>query len=209
VGRIVQIVEVLARAIVGNAGGEYRITSDTVTPPGIDAAPLPGDFAALSDGPGTGDAIAVGTQDGHIAPEAQPGEIKLYARAQDGETFVEVGAVYLAADGSITTRNEKGSATLGADGSHTIENEKGSATLGADGSYSAKNDKGSATLGADGSHTHVNAGGAFGMDAGGTINLNGLTVQPSGALISVLGKRVDSHLHTGGTGPTGLTGLNV
>lgn len=118
------------------------------TPPGTDAAPLPGDLAYLGDDLGRGTAQAVGYQDTKNAGVAAGGEHRLYSRAPDGSIVAEV---WLKADGSILARSVLAGSTaeLGPDGAIELANALGGLAIDAAGNVVA-----TTPLGTFGSGTH-------------------------------------------------------
>lgn len=106
-------------------GGDEPATVGHYTPPGIDAAPLPGDNAYASDDVGAGAAQAVGYQDPKTAPVAGGGEIRIYSRSGPGIASAEV---LCKADGTLVLRNLLGSIELGLDGRVTVTTPLGTFT---------------------------------------------------------------------------------
>lgn len=78
--------------------GGANVTAPVFTPPGVDAVPLPGDYAALTDAPGAGAEQTSGFADVKNAGKARPGELRLYARRSDGSVSIEL---WLRADGTL------------------------------------------------------------------------------------------------------------
>lgn len=74
-------------------------------PPGVDAVPLPGDFAALEDSSGAGAEQTYGYHDPENAGTAEPGEHRAYSRSVDG---VVVAELWLKRDGSVELRSLNG-----------------------------------------------------------------------------------------------------
>lgn len=79
-------------------GGGANVTAPVFAPPGTDAAPLPGDWVALEDSPGTGAEQATGFADTKLEGKAKPGEHRIYARRADGTLAIEL---WLKADGTL------------------------------------------------------------------------------------------------------------
>ncbi len=98
-------------------GGENTKTADHYSPPGVDAPPLPGDFAALETSTGEGTVQATGYSDA-TTREASPGEHRTYARDSDG---LVVGSLWLKGDGSIVAANAGGQMTLSTAGVLTVD----------------------------------------------------------------------------------------
>lgn len=78
--------------------GGAIITAPVFGPAGVDAVPLPGDFAALEDSAGAGAEHTTGFADVKNAGTARAGEIRIYARRADGAMAIEL---WLKADGSL------------------------------------------------------------------------------------------------------------
>lgn len=98
-------------------GGENIVTADYYPPPGFEAWPLPGDFAFLADGPGSGNWICTGFRDPKLDPVVTAkGEVAFYSRSAPG---VVASKVILKTDGSIDWND--GAVVLGADGVLTID----------------------------------------------------------------------------------------
>ncbi len=102
--------------VVVDPNGE-PITTSHYAPPGVDAVPLPGDFASLSEGSGSGAENAVGYADVGNAGTAAAGEIRLYARNAAGTLKVEL---WLKGNGSLVIDNGSGSVELEAGGDVVI-----------------------------------------------------------------------------------------
>lgn len=79
-------------------GGNNVISPELYTSPGIDSAPMDGDYVATSSAPGNSGQSAVGTIDPVNGGVAGKGEIRVYARDEDGNTIV---AIYLKKNGEI------------------------------------------------------------------------------------------------------------
>lgn len=80
-------------------GGAAPITAMCFFPPGTSDWPLPGDTAALVQGPRSGEWVAVGFQDPNLAPPVTaPGERAIYSRSAPG---VIAAKILLKADGSV------------------------------------------------------------------------------------------------------------
>lgn len=99
-GRIADVLSVEADGNVkcDKGGGDSTIV-DHFADSGGDSPPLPGDSAALVDGPRTGTEQSTGYYDPKNEGQAEPGEKRLYARDSDG---VLVAEIWLKADGTIT-----------------------------------------------------------------------------------------------------------
>ena len=78
--------------------GGAIVTAPVFTPPGVDAVPLPGDFAALEDSAGAGAEQTTGFADVRAAGKAGAGEVRIYARRADGSMAIEL---WLKADGTL------------------------------------------------------------------------------------------------------------
>lgn len=142
-------------------GGDDTVTGYHFTPPGVDAAPLPGDVAYLGDDQGRGNAQALGYQDPANAGVAAGGEHRSYSRAPSGSPVAEI---WLKGDGSILVRSVLGasSAELGADGSISLTTAQASAQLGADGAINLSNALGGIAVDAAGNVTATTPLGSFG-----------------------------------------------
>jgi len=80
-------------------------TCDHYSPCGIDAPPLPGDFAALDESSGTGSESCTGYADPTNTRKASGGEFRAYARDDDGAV---VGEAWFKGDGTIVFENLNG-----------------------------------------------------------------------------------------------------
>ena len=185
-----------------DTGGGYDITAQHYSASGDDSFPLETDFVAISSIPRRGGAIATGYLDPLNTPKAQKGDKRIYARDSSGVTVAEV---WLKNDGSVLVENDNGSTLLRPDG--------GNITTTPNSTFDCK---------ADGSIKGDNGSGSFELQAGGTIDLNGVTIDPSGNIITPTtvtaaavsapsikadGKELADHTHPAGT-PPGDTGIN-
>ncbi len=93
---------------VDPTGGANK-TADHYSPCGIDAPPLPGDFAAIEESSGTGTESCTGYADPLNTRVARPGEFRMYGRDEDGNV---VGSGYLKRDGTIVFENTGGTLEL-------------------------------------------------------------------------------------------------
>jgi hypothetical protein len=213
-GRIGQLIS-FVRALVGETkvsdvkvdrgGGDNR-TPQHFSAPGDDAFPLPGDFVAIIDQAGTGRDSAVGYVDPKNLQKATAGDKRIYARDANGDQIVEL---WLKSDGTATLSNANGSVTLRPDGGTVTTTPL--STFDAD---------------ADGSIAGTNGNGNFELQAGGTFEVNGVTIDPAGNIITpttlsaatvaastsmtAVGKELVGHDHpiTGGSSAPGPTGPN-
>lgn len=103
--------------VICDPGGGANITAPLLTDPGVDAAPLAGDFVGLEDSSGSGAEHAVAFTDVRNEGKAKPGEIRLYARATSGAVVIEL---WLKGDGSLIVDNGKGKLELAPGGTVTI-----------------------------------------------------------------------------------------
>lgn len=87
----------LVEVVVDLGGGELA-TVDHMASPGDDSLPLPGDTAALVEGPRSGDLQAVGYADTVNEGKANPGEVRRVSRNQQG---VPVGQLWMMNDGTF------------------------------------------------------------------------------------------------------------
>lgn len=108
-----QVDDAQAPEVSVDLDGDETLTALHFTPPGVDAAPLAGDVATLAPSSGKGAVDAVGYQDPATPGEAQPGEVRLYARSAPGAMAVEL---WLQADGSLVARNALGELAIDAAG---------------------------------------------------------------------------------------------
>jgi len=86
-------------------GGGANRTAEHFAPAGIDAPPLPGDLAAVTDGAGTGGTQALGYQDPANTRTALPGEFRAYGRDASGAV---VNEIHLQRDGTVKLSNPAG-----------------------------------------------------------------------------------------------------
>jgi len=84
-----------------------NLTGELFGPGGTDAPPLPQDYAAAVDYPGTGRVDVVGFLDPKNAGIAQGGEWRVYGRNADGSP--NGAEIYLKRDGSVVISNNNGS----------------------------------------------------------------------------------------------------
>ena len=87
-------------------GGGANKTCDHYAPSGVDAPPLPGDFALLSENSGKGTEACTGYTDPTNTRVAVAGEHRVYARDANG---LVVGSTYHKRDGTIVASNAGGS----------------------------------------------------------------------------------------------------
>lgn len=73
-------------------GGDDTFIADFYADGGDDAPPLPGDMAAVDDGPEAGTQQITGFSDSKNASQALPGEKRTYARDVDGTIVAEIHA---------------------------------------------------------------------------------------------------------------------
>ena len=104
-----------------DTGGGAIQTAEHVAPSGDDSPPLPGDYAALSEGTGKGGLQVTGYHDPKTTREASPGEKRLYARDADGNV---VGSVWLKGDGTIVSHNVAGTLELAPTGVISLTSAK-------------------------------------------------------------------------------------
>lgn len=108
--------DVQAPEVKIDRGGGDTLRAGHFTDPGIDAAPLPGDVAAVEGSSGTGSGQVTGYQDPETKPEAAGGEIRIYSRSAPG---VVAAKVWVKKSGEILITNGTGTFTLNPDG--TVE----------------------------------------------------------------------------------------
>lgn len=78
---------VLITELKNDPGGGANTTMGQFSTPGIDAQPLPGDYAVSVSVPGSKREAAIGTIDPGNDPVSNPGEIRLYARDASGNVI--------------------------------------------------------------------------------------------------------------------------
>lgn len=76
--------------VVVDMGGGQTNPAELALPPGDDSKPLPGDKAALADGPSAGSKRAVAFFDTVTESKSAPGEKRIYGRDADGNTVCEI-----------------------------------------------------------------------------------------------------------------------
>ena len=196
-------------------GGGDNITAEHFAPPGDDSFPLPGDYVLGVDVPRNGSKVAAGYVDPINTPVAVEGEKRVYARnPADGSP---VNQVWLKNDGSVLVSNDNGSVLLRADGGSIVTTP--ASTFDCDAGGSIKGDNGS---------------GAFELTPGGTMDINGATIDPSGNIVSpgtiaaatsvsapliaatggsasltVAGKEMSGHTHAQGNDSAGDSQVNT
>jgi hypothetical protein len=74
----------------GDPGGLATCEAEHFDSSGVDAQPLPGDFFASHDGPGTGDDVVSGYHDPKTTRKAGAGEHRIYARSAPGVVSAEI-----------------------------------------------------------------------------------------------------------------------
>lgn len=167
-GRVVSFVRAVvdgaqAAEVAIDLDGDEALTALHFGPPGVDAAPLPGDEASLQPGSGTGALDAVGYQDPSTPGQARPGEVRLYARSGPGVVAVEL---WLEADGTLTARNASGAElALEPDGAVRAGNALGELAVDAAGLVTWSSPLGQNTAG---THTHPTPFGPSGPPIPGT-----------------------------------------
>lgn len=97
-------------------GGGDIVTADVFLPPGCDDHPLPGDYALLVPGPGTGSYYAIGFSDPTLQLDAAAGESVRYSRSAPG---VIGTALRLRANGTAAIELASGTIELSAAGGIT------------------------------------------------------------------------------------------
>ena len=146
-------------------GGGPNVTAEHYAPPGDDSYPLKTDYVYAGSTEKTGGKAALGYVDPLNSPKALEGEKRIYAR--DPGTGAIIGEVWLENDGTITLVNANGSFTLNADGSNIGNNLNGFYELDASGNITLQNSAGSIKL-----------------LSSGTVNMNGVTIDPSGNIVT-------------------------
>ncbi len=183
-------------------GGEIN-TTILVLNPGVDAKPLPSDYAYVSPTRKTGEFAAVGFVDIKNESVAGEGEHRIYGRTADG---VVVCQVWAKSDGTVLIDNDKGNFELKSDGTVLIDNDEGSFELQPSGDILANG----AEITKDGdfisklgnsldNHFHQgNLGYPTGttiISGGGTAPSNLPTTSANGDLITGTGTSVNLHTH--------------
>jgi hypothetical protein len=79
-------------------GGGANVTARHFGAPGEDSHPLPGDVVAIVDSVESGSEQVAGYIDPHNEPEAEPGEVRRYARDGDGAVAI---VLWLKSDGTM------------------------------------------------------------------------------------------------------------
>ena len=90
-------------------GGEANVRAAHVAPPGVDAPPLPGDYAEIGKSTGKGTRRVVGYYDHRNTRLAEGGEYRCYGRDADGNV---VNSFWLKGDGTVVVENEGGTFTF-------------------------------------------------------------------------------------------------
>jgi hypothetical protein len=91
-------------------GGGLDDTATHGQPPGVDALPLPDDYAITVEDVGTGNVLAVGYIDPDNKGTAVAGEFRVYARNSSGAVVCDV---HLKADGTVVVNGGTESAVKG------------------------------------------------------------------------------------------------
>jgi len=107
-GRIGTVLEFIRETVDANEiatvkvdpGGGAAFSPQHFDGTGVDAQPLPGDYAATADSPGAGGQHITGYADLKKRGVASPGERRLYCR--DASTGEEVGEIWLKNDGTLS-----------------------------------------------------------------------------------------------------------
>lgn len=86
-------------------GGGAPVTAAHVASPGVDAPPLPGDYAEISESTGKGTRRVVGYYDHRNTRLAEGGELRIYGRDSDGNV---VNSWWLKGDGTVVLENAGG-----------------------------------------------------------------------------------------------------
>lgn len=94
-------------------GGAVNKTAEHVAPPGVDAPPLPGDYAEIGESSGKGTARVAGYYDHRNTRLAEGGEFRIYGRDSDGSV---VNSFWLKGDGTIVVENDGGTFTFAPSG---------------------------------------------------------------------------------------------
>ena len=117
---------------VSAAAGD-DISVEHFSPPGIDAPPMPGDFAGTFEGTGNGEFIAAGYIDVKNAGTAEPGDVRIYSRDANGAPVAEIKLIGL---GDISLESGTTMIEITAEGDVNIANASGSIVLAANGKVS-------------------------------------------------------------------------
>jgi hypothetical protein len=132
---------------------------------GDDSQPLSTDNLAIIELPSKHTFAAIGVLDNKNEQLAGPGDKRIYSRNENGE---RVAQIWLKSDGSMINENDNVTIETAADGTVTSTNPLSVVTQKADGEISMTN----------------NAGGAIRILPSGIINLNGVTIDLTGAIVS-------------------------
>jgi hypothetical protein len=116
-----------------SAAAKDDITVEHFSPPGVDAPPMPGDFAGTFEGTASGEFIAAGYVDVKNAGTAEPGDVRIYSRDANGAPVAEVQILGL---GDISLETGTTMIEITAEGAVNIANASGSIVLAANGTVS-------------------------------------------------------------------------
>ena len=195
-----------------NQGGSDNITAEHFSDPGDDSHPLPDDYVLGVGTPRKGSKVAAGYVDPVNTPKALEGEKRIYARnPADGSP---VNEVWLKNDESVLVSNNNGSVLLKADGGSIVTTPESTFDCAASGSIKG-----------------ANASGAFELTPGGTMDINGATIDSGGNIVSpgtiaaatsvsaptvagatsltVAGKEMGGHTHSQGNDSGGDSQVNT
>lgn len=136
--------------VKSDPGGGANITPEHFGPAGDDSAPLPADFLGGVPVQGTGRFVASGYVDPINPGISLGGEVRRYARDEDGAI---VSSIHFFRDGAIELQSAVGGnvLTLGVDGSIAGTNAAGSFALAANGDFNVNG----ATIDASGEITNA------------------------------------------------------
>jgi len=113
--------------VIVDIGGGQDIPVELANPPGVDARPLAGDFAALVDATSDGSKRAVAFFDPRTEPKAGNGEHRVYGRDAQGNTVCEI---WCKSNGEIQITNFKPQAlTISSQGTVIVKSDIGDVRL--------------------------------------------------------------------------------
>lgn len=116
-----------------SAAAKDDITVEHFSPPGVDAPPMPGDFAGTFEGTASGEFIAAGYVDVKNAGTAEPGDVRIYSRDANR---APVAQIVVRGNGEILIESNPVIVLIGSDGTVSIGNGPGSFDMAADGTVS-------------------------------------------------------------------------
>jgi len=169
-------------------GGGANLSPIHGSVPGIDAHPLPSDYALLVTTQRSGVHATAAYFDPLTQQQALAGEIRSHGRDNNA---LMVNQVWLKNDGEVLIENSNGNVTLAPDGTTTINNASATFTVSPSGSI----------LGTNGS-------GQFELQSNGDFVVNGVTITTAGDIqnATVPSYNVHNHNIVSGSSAPGPTG---